>query len=321
MSDLDEPKQSDPRRASPVLWNPSEANGSAAASSAKAVNDRIHEPNVQQQIKKSDNSAGKSKLKGKNRPSLKLVDLSRPDETTDIIAPVEKPAFVRYSAAFSDIPNSERPRERFMAYGPAALSASELIALLLRTGSAQRNVTALADHLLAHLGGLGRLAEISAVELEAIEGIGRAKAIEIMAALELGRRISTLTPEERPTVNGPRDVSTLLQSELRYLKKETLKSILLDAKNRVIAIKTVSIGDLTSSIVHPREVFRDAIVNSAASIIVAHNHPSGDPTPSADDVNITRRLISVGETIGIELLDHIVIGDEKFVSLKEKGLI
>lgn len=317
MSDKDEPEMTAQRRASPILWSPDRSEPMRAARSTEQAGDRVHEPDAQLKIKKS---AAKPKSKDKSRPSLKLVDTSL---SSPALAkpPIDKSEVVRYSVAMRDIPQDERPRERFVARGADAMSASELIALLLRTGSSRRSATALAEHILSHLGGLARLAEVSLEELETVEGIGRVKAIEIKAALELGKRVSTLTPEARPTVTGPRDVSTLLQSELRYLKKETLKSILLDAKNKVIAIKTVSIGDLTSSIVHPREVFRDAIVNSAASIIVAHNHPSGDPTPSTDDVNITRRLMAAGETIGIELLDHIVIGDDKFVSLKEKGLI
>ena len=133
--------------------------------------------------------------------------------------------------------------------------------------------------------------------------------------------MSLFTDGERPSIGGPRDVANLLMPDLRYQKKEHLKSLLLDTKNRVLAIKTVSIGDLSSSIVHPREVYKDAVLASAASLIVAHNHPSGDPTPSAEDVSVTKRLIQAGEIMGIDLLDHIVIGDGVFASLKERGLI
>lgn len=227
----------------------------------------------------------------------------------------------RYSPAMKELPAEERPRERLHAYGAQALTTAELIAILIRTGNAQRSAVSLGEFLLAEFGSIKGVATASVEQLAAVKGLGTAKAAQIKAAIEFGNRLSLFTEEGRPVIGGPRDVSNLLMPDLRYQKKEHLKSLLLDTKNRVLAIKTVSIGDLSSSIVHPREVYKDAVLASAASLIVAHNHPSGDPTPSAEDVAVTKRLIQSGEIIGIDLLDHIVLGDGTFVSLKERGLI
>lgn len=227
----------------------------------------------------------------------------------------------RYSPTIKELPADQRPRERLHAYGAQALTTAELIAILIRVGTRERSAVSLGEFLLAHFGNIKGIASASIEELSKIKGLGPAKAAEIKAAIEFGNRLSLFTEDVRPAIGGPRDVANLLMPDLRYLKKETLKSILMDTKNRVLSIKTVSIGDLSSSIVHPREVFKDAIIASAASLIVAHNHPSGDPTPSADDVAVTKRLMDAGVIIGIDLLDHIVIGDGKFVSLKERGLI
>jgi len=227
----------------------------------------------------------------------------------------------RYSPTIKELPASERPRERLQAYGVHALTTAELIAILIRTGSGERSAVSLGEFLLAEFGSIKGVAVASREQLARVKGLGDVKAGQIQAAIEFGHRLALFTEEGRPTIGGPRDVANLLLPDLRYQKKEHLKSLLLDTKNRVLAIRTVSIGDLSSSIVHPREVYKDAVVASAASIIVAHNHPSGDPTPSAEDVAVTKRLIGAGEIMGIDLLDHIVIGDGVFVSLKERGLI
>ncbi len=227
----------------------------------------------------------------------------------------------RYNPILKDLPPEERPRERLHAYGAQALTAAELIAILIRTGNGERSAVALGEFLLAEFGSIQGVATASADQLAAVKGLGTAKAAQIKAAIEFGNRLALFSEEGRPSIGGPQDVSNLLMPELRYQKKEHLKSILLNTKNRVLAIKTVSVGDLSSSIVHPREVYKDAVIASAASIIVAHNHPSGDPTPSAEDVAVTKRLIQSGEIMGIDLLDHIVLGDGTFVSLKERGLI
>lgn len=230
-------------------------------------------------------------------------------------------AHARYSPAIKDLPASDRPRERLCASGPGALSTAELIAILIRVGNRQRSAVSLGEHLLAHFGSIKGIACATIEELAKVHGIGIAKAAEIKAAIEFGNRLLLFTDDLRPAIGSPRDIANLLMPDLRYLKKETLKSVLLDTKNKVLAIKTVSVGDLSSSIVHPREVFKDAVIASAAALIVAHNHPSGDPTPSPEDVAVTKRLIGAGEILGIDLLDHIVIGDGTFASLKERGLI
>ncbi len=227
----------------------------------------------------------------------------------------------RYNPILKDLPPEERPRERLHSYGAQALTTAELIAILIQTGNAQRSAVSLGEFLLAEFGSIQGVATASTDQLAAVKGLGMAKAAQIKAAIEFGNRLTLFTEEGRPSIGGPQDVSNLLMPELRYQKKEHLKSILLNTKNRVLAIKTVSVGDLSSSIVHPREVYKDAVIASAASIIVAHNHPSGDPTPSAEDVVVTKRLIQSGEIMGIDLLDHIVLGDGTFVSLKERGLI
>jgi DNA repair protein RadC len=238
----------------------------------------------------------------------------------EIEADLEETARPRYSRTIKELPLRERPRERLEHSGAWALSAPELLAILIGSGRQGKNAVSVAEHLLAHFGGLRALGGAAVEQIAAVEGVGKVRAIQILAAVELGNRMSAPTEEVKPVIGGPEDVYNLLRGELRDLKKETLKSLLLDAKNRVCAIRTVSIGDLTSSIANPREIFKDAVTASAASIIVAHNHPSGDPTPSADDLDVTRRLEEAGKILGIELLDHIVIGDGRYVSLKELGL-
>ena len=227
----------------------------------------------------------------------------------------------RYSPTIKETPADERPRERLRAYGVQALTTAELLAIIIRTGSPERNAVSLGEFLLAEFGSIKGVATATVEQLAKVKGLGAVKAGQIKAAIEFGNRLSLFTEDAKPSIGGPRDVANLLMPDLRYQKKEILKSLLLDTKNRVLAIRTVSIGDLSSSIVHPREVFKDAVVISAAALIVAHNHPSGDPTPSAEDVAVTKRLIGAGEIMGIDLLDHIVIGDGVFVSLKERGLI
>ena len=227
----------------------------------------------------------------------------------------------RYSPTLKELPAEERPRERLHAYGAQALTTAELIAILIRVGNAQRSAVSLGEYLLAEFGSIQGVATATPEQLAKVKGLGKAKAAQIKAAIEFGNRLSLFTEDARPSIGGPRDVANLLMPDLRYQKKEHLKSLLMDTKNRVLAIKTVSIGDLSSSIVHPREVFKDAVVASAASLIIAHNHPSGDPTPSSEDVAVTKRLMQAGEIMGIDLLDHIVIGDGVFASLKERGLI
>lgn len=227
----------------------------------------------------------------------------------------------RYTVAIRELPTQDRPRERLMANGASALSTAELLAIQLRIGTKERSALGLAEQLLSQFSGLRGIANASVEELSVVKGIGPVKAVEIAAAVELGRRLAALTSEEKPCIRSPQDVANLLTPELRDVKKEHFKSLLLNTKNQVIKINTVSIGILDSSLVHPREVFKDAIQASAASIIVAHNHPSGDPTPSPEDKRVTQRLAECGTLLGIDLLDHIIIGDNRWVSLKERGLL
>jgi DNA repair protein RadC len=208
-----------------------------------------------------------------------------------------------------------------MHHGPEALSNPELLAILLRTGTTQESALALATRILSAMEGLKGIANATISQLSTVKGVGPAKAVEIRAAVELGRRICTLTDTARPVIRSPADVSLLLMSDMRFESKEHFRALLLDAKNQVIRIAPISVGSLTESIVHPRELFCEAIRHSSAALIVAHNHPSGDPTPSPEDIATTRRLVEVGRIVGIELLDHVILGDGRYVSLKERGHI
>jgi DNA repair protein RadC len=208
-----------------------------------------------------------------------------------------------------------------MRHGPEALSHAELLAILLRTGTRNESAVHLAQRILHECGGLRRFAERSWDELTHIAGIGPAKALELQASLELGRRVARARLPEAAAISRPQDAADLLMEELRHLREEHFVVLFLNTKNRVIGRQTLSIGSLNASVVHPREVFRAAIRRSSASILCAHNHPSGDPTPSQEDILLTKRLAEAGEIVGIELLDHIVIGDHRFVSLKELGCL
>ncbi|MFC5447260.1 RadC family protein [Paenibacillus aestuarii] len=218
-----------------------------------------------------------------------------------------------------EVPNEDRPRERMLKYGPEALSNAELLAILLRTGTVSESAIRLAGRILSESGGLYSLVDMSRDQLIQIKGIGDAKALQILAGIELGRRLAKTAMNERATIRSPKDVFALLSEDLRFLQKEHFVCLFLNTKNHVLAQETLSIGSLNASIVHPREVFRAAIKRSSASIICVHNHPSGDPTPSPEDVQLTERLTQAGLIIGIEVLDHIIIGDQKFISLKEQG--
>jgi len=221
-----------------------------------------------------------------------------------------------------DLGEDERPRERLVRLGPGALSNAELVAILLRTGSHGTNALDVAHRVLAlgrDDGPLRHLATAPLEELTRVPGVGPAKAVQLKAAVELGRRI-TAEAAARESVRSPRDVSALVMEEMRHLDREQFRIVLLDTKNHVLGVRTVSVGSLSSSIVHPREIFKEAITRSSAAIILVHNHPSGDPTPSREDVEVTRRLVEAGRLLGIEVLDHVVVGDNRFVSFKEKGI-
>ncbi|RFU66101.1 RadC family protein [Peribacillus glennii] len=220
-----------------------------------------------------------------------------------------------------DFPKEERPRERFLQDGPQSLSTQELLALLLRTGTKDESVIQLANRLIKAFEGLRLLKDASVEEMTAIKGIGEAKAIQILASVELGRRISSLNYNDRYVIRSPEDCANYCMDEMRFLSQEHFVCLYLNTKNQVLHKQTIFIGSLNASIVHPREVFKEAFRRSAASIICLHNHPSGDPTPSREDIDVTKRLAECGKIIGIELLDHVIIGEQKYVSLKEKGYI
>lgn len=218
-----------------------------------------------------------------------------------------------------DVPVTERPRERLLQVGASVLTNQEIIAILLRTGSKKDSVIDLAGKVLSTFDGLDLLKEATIEELCSIDGIGLAKAVELSAAMELGRRIHTLQTKERYVIRSPEDVSSLVMEDMRFLKQEHFVCLYLNTKNQVIFRHTVFIGSLNASIVHPREVFKEALRRSSASIICLHNHPSGDPSPSREDIDVTKRLYEAGRVLGIELLDNIIIGDRTFISLKEQG--
>ncbi len=226
-----------------------------------------------------------------------------------------------YSLRIRELPPDERPRERLAKWGASSLQTSELLAILLRTGSQKQNAHDLGRHLIVHFGDLGGIADATLEELQCLEGIGPTKAVEIKAAIELGKRMATFAREDRPTISSPEEAAGLLMSELNGLGKEHFVAVLLNTKNQVLRVETISVGTLDSSLIHPRECFRPAIAAGCASVIFAHNHPSGDPSPSAQDKQITKHLHEAGELLGIPVLDHLIIGDQRFISMKSQGFL
>jgi DNA repair protein RadC len=223
-----------------------------------------------------------------------------------------------YKVRITDLPLDERPRERLIKFGAESLSNAELLAIILRTGTQSDNVINLSNRILKDYT-LPQLSRANVSELSKIHGIKTAKATQIAAAFELARRLESHSDKPKPKIKTQEDAYKLIAPKLRNLKKETFKALYLDTKNQLIKMETISIGSLDASVVHPREVFKKAIQESAAAIILAHNHPSGDPEPSPEDIELTKRLLESGNLIGIEVLDHIIVGDGEYVSLKEKG--
>jgi len=224
------------------------------------------------------------------------------------------------SFTIHDLPKEERPRERLVKFGEQALSSQELLQIILGRGVAGESVAVTAQKLLSQFGSLQKLAEAGIEELSSIKGIGLAKATQIKAAFEIGRRLSTQTPAYKSKeLTDPEKVYQLIKSKIKDYHKEHFYIIALNSRNHSIA--EVSIGSLNASIVHPREVFAEAIKNKAASVIIAHNHPSGDPEPSDDDLVLTRKLVESGKILGVEVIDHIIIAKNDFFSFKNKGLI
>ncbi len=231
-------------------------------------------------------------------------------KTEDMITPKVK-----------DWPENERPRERLVRYGAESLSDAQLLAIILRTGSGQRGVLSLAMTLLETFKELRNIDAASISELASLKGLGTAKIAQIKAAFELGKRLMSESSGGKPVFSSGHALYSYFAPRFKSLKKEFFISVLLDTKNRLIRESKVSEGTLTNSLIHPREAFREAIKESAASVIFVHNHPSGDPAPSRDDIAVTERLRVAGEIIGIQVLDHIILGDGRYVSLKEKGVL
>lgn len=220
-----------------------------------------------------------------------------------------------------DLPQAERPRERLIRYGSDKLSLTELLAIIIGKGTPGESVAVLASRLLSKFGDLNRLEEASIEELTKIKGIGEAKATQIKAALELGRRLFSQEEVKGKTIQSAEDVYKLMRAEFKNKKKEHFKLILLNTRNQVIRKVSVSKGTLNASLIHPREVFGSALSHSAASVILIHNHPSGDPRPSDDDIKITKRLIEAGKIMGIEVYDHVIMAGDRYTSLKAQKLI
>jgi DNA repair protein RadC len=225
-----------------------------------------------------------------------------------------------YRLRIREIPNNERPRERLRDYGPEALSDAELLAILLRVGVTGVNVVQLSQQLLVEYGGWRGLQRASFHDLQQRHGMGEAKSAQLKAALEIGRRLAMLGVEDRVQITSPDDVAALLQVEMAHLDQEHLRAVCLDMKGRVLKIQTIYVGSLNSSQVRIGEIFKEAIKLNSASIIVVHNHPSGDPTPSPEDIHVTQEIIAAGQLLDVELLDHLVIGHGRYISLRKQGL-
>jgi DNA repair protein RadC len=227
-----------------------------------------------------------------------------------------------FSFTVRDLPKPERPRERLQKLGPDALSSQELLALVIGRGIPKKSVMTIAQELLARFGNVKAIGRASIEELSQIKGIGIAKAAQIKACFELGKREELEPPERIPfDIKNPEAVVKAIRADVQDKAKEHFKLLLLNSRNKVLRISTISIGILTTSLVHPREVFKEALLHSAASVVLAHNHPSGDPEPSEDDLKITRKLVESGKILGIEVIDHLILGENNFYSFREKGLI
>jgi DNA repair protein RadC len=222
-----------------------------------------------------------------------------------------------------DLPPEERPREKLLAYGPSGLSNAELLAILLRSGTRKKSVLRIAEEILARIKeqGLVGMVHISVAELAKIDGVGKVKAATLQAAIELARRLAVQQSAKIQMITGPEDVARYAMPHYRFEQKEHFAVLLLNTKNHVISMPEVSVGSLSASVVHPREGFRAAIDHAAAAMILLHNHPSGDPTPSREDIAVTERLVKAGKIMDIPVLDHVVLGRDRFISLKEKGLL
>lgn len=225
----------------------------------------------------------------------------------------------RKQSSFKDLPANERPRERMLNYGASSLSNAELIAILLRTGTATENVLQVAEQVLTKCGGLAGLMRASHTDLMEIDGLGPTKATQMMAVVELAKRAMTLPATERPVIDKSEDAAKFFM-DMQFLQQEQVRILLLDSARRVIASPTIYIGTLNTSVLRVSEIYREAITRNCPAIILAHNHPSGDPTPSPEDLELTHTLIAAGKLLDIQLLDHLVMGQNRWVSMKTLGL-
>jgi DNA repair protein RadC len=232
-----------------------------------------------------------------------------------------RPTTLNRTFTINDLPDSEKPRERLQEHGAGALSVQELIAVILGRGIAGESVTVTAQRLFDQFGTLRGIAGATVEELMHVKGIGLAKASQIKAVFELAGRLESNPDGDKRTVKAPEDVRDVVREHLRGVKKECFLALLLTTRGKLIKVSEVSVGSLDSSLVHPREVFREAMSAAAASVVFVHNHPSGDPSPSAEDVKMTERLVQVGQLVGIDVLDHIIVSDSDFTSMKRKGML
>ncbi len=233
---------------------------------------------------------------------------------------MNKTGLVEYHPTIRDLPTAERPRERLRDRGASTLSNAELLAIVLRTGTASENALNLASRMLARFGGLVGLARAGFRELCAERGLGEAKAAQLKAALELGRRLLAEQPEERVVVRSPQDIANLLMAEMGLFEEEHLRVVLLNTRNQVMAVPEVYRGSVNTSLIRVSEVFREAVRGNCPALVVVHNHPSGDPTPSSEDVRVTEQIVKAGKLLDIEVLDHLIIGQQRYISLKEQRL-
>lgn len=223
-----------------------------------------------------------------------------------------------YKLRIKDLPLEERPRERLVKHGPKTLSNSELLAIILRSGSKKENILELSKKILKE-NNIKSLSRKRITSLKNNSGIGEAKACQIIACFELGRRLAAFKEQSNPIIHNAKDIVKVFMVEMSSLKKEHFKGIFLDSRKRIIKDETIFIGSLNASIIHPREIFQVALEEGAAAVILLHNHPSGNPKPSDEDIEITKQLNKAGDILGIEVLDHIIIGNKRYFSFREKG--
>lgn len=241
--------------------------------------------------------------------------LSIVDDEFDLAPPSGR---LEYHATLHDIPTDERPRERLRLHGPQALSNAELLAIILRTGTTRDNVLELSGKLLARYGGLGGLLNIDFNELSKEHGLGEAKCCQIKSALEIGKRLSREQLDAKYQIKSPLDAANLVMVEMAYLDHEQMRILVLDSKNQVVENINRYRGTVNSSVLRAAEIFRPAITRNCPAVLICHNHPSGDPSPSAEDIAVTEQLVQAGKVLDIELVDHLIIGNHRYVSLKEQ---